>query len=184
MHKDKIWRRTEKRVGLITDKLGKGVDQGILSVVVGLNALGVCTSASCEGHARWGTGGPYVDIEAKETKARVELQKQYRAMLKQKTLSDARAIQRRKMAQRIDRYNQREIKKLFPLLSKFYARRVVGYDQRLTIRPWSWSIGRLESQGVCILPLLVRTERLRRLKMYQAEMRNFAQFVKNEFYKK
>jgi len=49
----------------VTDGLGKEIDQGIFDTVVALNVLGIPTRQSCEGHLEWGTGAPWVDIQAK-----------------------------------------------------------------------------------------------------------------------
>ena len=152
--KQKAWQRAEARVLKFTDKLGKGVDKGIRETVVGLNALGINTSASCEGHLNWGTGAPYVDIEAKN-KGRAKLKKNVKR-------------------------NQQEIQKVLPLLDKFYSRHKASYDRHLTVQAWGWSIGRLESQGTGVLDALSKAAKAKKLKEYQKEMTAFGKFLKKQ----
>lgn len=44
------WVAVEKRLTKITDRLGMPIDAGIMEVCIGLNANGVNTTFSCEGH--------------------------------------------------------------------------------------------------------------------------------------
>jgi hypothetical protein len=55
----RIWHE----VGLFDDGTGKRVDPGIYYLVVALRAHGCPTFASCQGHLRWGTAQPWVDIK-------------------------------------------------------------------------------------------------------------------------
>lgn len=59
------WKDASAKFVLVTDKLGKRIDNGIFETVVALNVLGVCTRQSCEGHLEWGVPFPWIDIEAK-----------------------------------------------------------------------------------------------------------------------
>jgi hypothetical protein len=54
--KEQYWHEVRPRIAQMTDKLGKDVDAEIAEAVVALNALGILTSASCEGHLDHGTG--------------------------------------------------------------------------------------------------------------------------------
>src|SRR5206468_3667524 len=47
-----------------TDKLGYEIEPGIFDTVVGLNALGINTSQSCEGHVDRGRITPWIDVVA------------------------------------------------------------------------------------------------------------------------
>jgi len=152
--KQKAWKRAEARVIQFADKLGKGVDKGIRETVVGLNALGINTSSSCEGHLNWGTGAPYIDIEA-NNKGPAKLKKNVKR-------------------------NQREIQKVLLLLDKFYNNHKAPFDRRLTIQAWGWSIGRLESQGVAVLDALPKAAKAKKLKEYQKEMTSFGKFLKKQ----
>ncbi len=59
--------RRLKQIRLEVDKtadaLGKPIDNGIKETVVFLNALGITTTGSCEGHMKNGLPWPWVDIE-------------------------------------------------------------------------------------------------------------------------
>lgn len=58
------WSEALVATSRITDKLGKHVDAGIVSLVAALRMLGFPTSGSCEGHIDRGRGYPFVDIYA------------------------------------------------------------------------------------------------------------------------
>ena len=45
------------------DALGKPIDSGIKETIVFLNAMGITTTASCEGHTDYGIPWPWVDTE-------------------------------------------------------------------------------------------------------------------------
>lgn len=182
--KNTAWDRAEAKVNKLTDKLGKGIDEDVREPVIALNALGINTDASCEGHANRATGAPYIDIEARETKAILKLKKRYAQMSTRRSPSDSFYVRLRKLSDRIERYNQKEAQKALSLLGDFYRKRNVPYDRRIIVRSWSWSNGRLESQGACILPMLSRPERLRKLRLYQEEMKRLAKFLKKRIFKK
>ncbi|GHO50876.1 hypothetical protein [Ktedonospora formicarum] len=57
------WSEMITRFEHVTDKLGKGIDDGILTTVVALNVLGIHTTGSCEGHIEWGLPYPWIDIQ-------------------------------------------------------------------------------------------------------------------------
>lgn len=50
----------------VTDRIGRSIDKGIFDTVVALNALGIATSASCEGHLDHGLPYPWVDVKEPE----------------------------------------------------------------------------------------------------------------------
>jgi hypothetical protein len=64
---------------------------------------------------------------------------------------------------------------LFLHLSKFYERRVVGFDSIITID----ASGRISSQGGVYLYLPPENMRQTRMKEYQDEMREFTSFLKS-----
>lgn len=60
----KKWAELEDRFRHETDGLDKGIEPGILDVVVGLNALGINTYQSCEGHLKKASRiSPWVEVE-------------------------------------------------------------------------------------------------------------------------
>src|ERR1700691_1390590 len=64
-NRDKL-SRTQQEVEKITDKLGKGIEQGIRETVSVLRAMGLETDSSCAGHKEDGEklGLPYVQVYA------------------------------------------------------------------------------------------------------------------------
>ena len=64
--KEQRWREVTAKVLQITDKLGQKVDEGIVEAVVALNALGIATFMSCEGHLDHGIAAPWADFDTKE----------------------------------------------------------------------------------------------------------------------
>lgn len=57
-----VWEETKDELLKMTDALGMPIDSGIFDTIVGLNANGYDTSASCEGHLDWGLPYPWVEI--------------------------------------------------------------------------------------------------------------------------
>lgn len=62
--KQEHWDATMAKVMTWTDTLGKGIESGILEMVVACNVLGFHTAMSCEGHVNWGMPAPWVRIDA------------------------------------------------------------------------------------------------------------------------
>ena len=61
--KDQVWQQTFEQVALTTDALGRRIDIGIMGLVLALNAHGIRTTASCEGHTDHGYSYPWVWID-------------------------------------------------------------------------------------------------------------------------
>lgn len=62
--REQKWEATRQEVREMSDRLGEKVDSGIEETVVALNVSGIRTNASCEGHAERDIGAPWVDIAA------------------------------------------------------------------------------------------------------------------------
>lgn len=62
--KEKKWNQFEERFKTETDRLGYGIEKGIMDTVVGLNAVDINTYQSCEGHVDRGRITPWVDVSA------------------------------------------------------------------------------------------------------------------------
>lgn len=58
------WDNKRKEIERYADILGYGIDKNIKETLVGLNILGLPTSASCEGHFDHGISAPWVEIGA------------------------------------------------------------------------------------------------------------------------
>src|SRR5690242_19011183 len=66
--KEQHWQEVSQQVARLTDRLGCGIDPGILETVVALTILGIHTLASCEGHLDHGIAAPWVDIGAPDVR--------------------------------------------------------------------------------------------------------------------
>ena len=69
---------TKKKIEMESDALGYPIEAGIKEIVIALNAIGLNTTGSCEGHTDWGRITPWVDIAApNEPKERFVGQKKF-----------------------------------------------------------------------------------------------------------
>lgn len=59
-----VWDAKRQEIEGITDKLGRGLDEGIKETVVAFTMNGLNTTASCEGHLDHGDPTPWIDIGA------------------------------------------------------------------------------------------------------------------------
>lgn len=160
-----------ERVKGATDALGHGIDPGILQAVAMLNELDINTSASCEGHVDWATGGPYIDLVSKD----------YRAMKNESRAIEAdasREEEKNVLRQKIRLANIVESKKILPVLNEFYKTRDTSYELRIGLSFYGEGITRLESVGVSfLLAQPDPVEKVELLKAFQAEMRDFSNFL-------
>ncbi len=62
--KERQWQSFEKQFKETTDALGYEIEPKIMDTVVGLNAIGISTYQSCEGHVDRGRIAPWVDVSA------------------------------------------------------------------------------------------------------------------------
>ena len=62
------WQETAAWAQEVTDAIGCPIDAGILDTVIALNALGVHTLASCEGHLDHGIAAPWIDVGAQDVR--------------------------------------------------------------------------------------------------------------------
>jgi hypothetical protein len=58
--KDQVWEATFDRVARTADGMGRRIDLGVMGLVLALNAHGVRTTGSCEGHMDHGHPFPWV----------------------------------------------------------------------------------------------------------------------------
>ncbi|HWS85052.1 MAG TPA: hypothetical protein VN207_12430 [Ktedonobacteraceae bacterium] len=80
--KDQVWQQTFEQVALTTDALGKRIDIGIMGLVLALNAYGIKTTASCEGHLDHGNPYPWVWVEKSSGEALSRMVKAFGGNLK------------------------------------------------------------------------------------------------------
>ncbi len=187
--KHKKWEALTKKFSKIGDKLGNGIDKGIIDTVIVLNALGINTDQSCEGHVKWGTCSPWVDIRATNTKRLEdetwkcweEADNAVKAGLPRE-ITDKLFNQYHQMRIKLKTKNLSVAKKLWPYLMEFYNSRNPEFGTRLVVSFYGNGIGRLESQGACfqeILPLKIRKVNLLKC---QNEMEEFSGYLKRKFF--
>lgn len=76
---------TKNKIEMESDVLGYPIEAGIKEIVVALNAVGLNTTGSCEGHTDWGRIAPWVDIDApNEPKERFVGQKEFEQRIYQR----------------------------------------------------------------------------------------------------
>ena len=170
--------------------LGTGIDAGILETVIALNALGIETSASCEGHLDHGTGAPWIDIEvlsAREQSMGAEMFTQADRAFEEQTLPeeaiDALFAEAHREQDRVKAIHLEQGKILMSYLTAFYAVRRVPYDRQLAMLTRDMGgRSRLENHGAdfqSVAPLEVRAQKLAE---YQEEMRAFTEFLKQIYF--
>lgn len=62
----KKWLKEKSETDSWADATGMPIDNGIKNIVIALNAAGLVTTASCEGHLGHGISAPWVDIAASD----------------------------------------------------------------------------------------------------------------------
>ena len=191
LQKRKQWEDIAARFVRVIDGLGTKIDPGILETVIALNALGIETSASCEGHLDHGTGAPWIDIEvlsASEQSIHVaEMFTQANKAFEEQTLPedaiDALFAEAHREQDRIKVIHLEQCKILMSYLAAFYAVRRIPYDRQLAMHPRDMSGRvRMESHGAdfqSVAPLEMRAQKLAE---YQEEMQAFTEFLKQIYF--
>lgn len=158
----------------ITDGLGKPIDPGIFDTVVALHALGFHTSGSCAGHAQWGIGGPYIDTESE---AGNTLRNTIFAYRKKNTFQKELTKKLEDLASQARKENLKHAAKVLALLELFYKNRKTLYETRITMSFWSYNVVRLECQGSEINGSRKGAKKLKALRAYQKEFKDFTEFL-------
>lgn len=166
------WNEIVTRMSRVTDKLGKPIDEGIFETVVALNALGVQTTQSCEGHLLWGIAAPWVDIDPPGNIK--ELRNQMRIAQK----DEAREISDQLKHQQCVLFHS-----LSTLLAQFYRHSSLSggsieYDRILLARTGAAGRIRLEPIGVEMQTVVPEDIKAQKLLEYQQEMKDFTTFMK------
>ena len=189
--KEQYWHEMRLRVAQMTDKLGKRVDAGIAETVVALNALGILTTASCEGHLDHGTGAPWVDIEdpnASEQSAEVGRLFQHALHVQRQRAQITEEVmhlfeQAHQAKQHVKRIHLAMRYRLLVYLAAFYEHRQVPYDIRLVIQARDTTgRSRLESQGADFQDVAPPDVKAQKLREYQEEIHAFTAFLKDRYF--
>jgi hypothetical protein len=162
--KEKKWQEEALSVDKFTDKLGKPIEQGIKDVVIALRVNDFTPNQSCEGHITdKGSIAPWVEIFAPE----IEDWREDSEKIKQWTKANLKLKQQ-----------------MVALLKDFYQERVLPMEVKLHLeRIGIYGAFRLKSIGAENLYLLAYEEQKEKVKIYQKEMRDFAGFLKDKFFK-
>lgn len=174
------WNEIAAWVDRLKDGAGLGVEPKIKGCVVGLNAHGITTLMSCEGHADPAPTAhtmlvaPWVTIvhpDFDEWDAKREI------------AGDDEGEQER-IAVGITELTSFCARKLLGLLAEFYYERRVELDRRLIVYPQQETVIAvlvLTVQGAVLQPGRSLEARKEYLKLYQDEIKMFADFLKRRF---
>jgi hypothetical protein len=170
------WDELVKKFSRTTDNLSVPIDTGIFETVVVLNALGIHTTGSCEGHLDHGKPYPWVNVESEEI---VQLMAKYRELIAwdQQDTGDAKELR-----ENISRLMLVEGLRIFKYLIAFYNVHQVDVDRLIVVRNMGLGCVRIWSQGGDFLELLLPSEREQKLREYQDEIRQFTAFLKSVYF--
>ena len=160
--REQKWAETRQKVGEMTDKLGKGIDEGIKESVAALLVHEFPTSQSCEGHSsEKGISSPWIEVRAPEPigwKKDKEKQKEWTTE------------------------NLKQQKRMMDLLAEFYQGRKTPFGARLNFR-YIGAFGgfRIQSMGSETMRLSSPEEQKQNLEIYRKEMMDFTDFLKKRF---
>lgn len=84
IEKQNLWNNQLNEVEMITDGLGKRIDDNIKESVVAFSVFGFHTSGSCEGHLDRGLPYPWIDIDVFDQKDLLEFAKIQKAVEEKK----------------------------------------------------------------------------------------------------
>jgi hypothetical protein len=191
------WEKVQDSFQNAVDCLGKELDAGILETVVALNALGFSTTQSCEGHLNWGIAAPWVDIKSNKIdqatidEATFLLNRAEALDIQLEMASEVTEEMDNEVSLAWEEYHKTSKERhrhvfelqaaLQRLLGRFYADRRPEYDVIITLERMGDGF-RLQSQGAEVQAIQPDELRAEKLLAYQAEMRAFTEFLKNEYF--
>jgi len=162
LEKESLLNSIREKINQLTDKLNEPIDEGIKDAVVMLNAFGLNTSQSCEGHIEKDRiSAPWVEIYPKEPE-------------KENWQDDE------ELREKVEKEALEQKLKTIKLLNEFYKNRKVDYDTMLSLDKIGYGF-RLQSNGLEILKHLSKEEQLEKQKLYKKEMEEFSKFLKDKF---
>lgn len=162
--RQEVWDKLTLEVEQIADGLNHPVDKGIKDTIIAFKAYEIPTSGSCEGHTEENHGLPYpwVDIEVDEPKDWEEDE------AKQKLWRNKNLL---------------EQQKVINLLQEFYQDRNSPMEARLVFENFGiYGRFRIRSMGADVMDLLTEEELKAKSLLFQEEMKDFTEFLKNKFF--
>lgn len=177
------WQTVQEYFSKVSDGHGTPIEHAVFEAVVALNALGLKTHQSCEGHLDHGTCGPWimvVNVEAREL-YRQAGDAMEQAQQKAYSSTEQRALYARYHALKgqADALIAVDHAKLLLYLRDFYELHpTVSHDCRLTAYSRVAGYVHLECLGTRIQPARTEEEKACWLQVYREEMQAFAAFLK------
>ena len=164
-----LWDQKAARVEDIKDGLGLGPDDNIKEALIALAVHEVPTSGSCEGHItkkgeeKQGEPFPWIDIEVPEPEG----------------WEDSEKLQEGWKSE-----NQGHRERMTGLLAEFYSNRDTSSDVHLDFQDRGiYGAFRMKSAGADLIDSLPEGEKAQKLKLYQKEMDDFTEFLKEKHFK-
>jgi hypothetical protein len=209
LHSKKIalLNRIIKKVDKITAALGMPMDEGIKEAVIMFNAVGLYTSASCEGHLDHGIPAPWIHIGApNEPKEQFigeneiyrkvagkynlkigEVRRGYNIEAWDEAGRELVKNEETKEYKRWRKENKKLLKKAKKFLEEFYKNRKVEPDIKLEIEIFGNGSFRIHNGGkyyksVNDLSRKEKREVKKMLKKFREEMNAFTEFLKNKYF--
>ncbi len=197
------WQQIRHEVENIKDKLGKGIDENIKSVVISLKANNFGTTGSCEGHKDWAYPWPWIEVESplsedlldnpryKELGAKSRASRQGSDVMSKEDNQELESLIKRQKQE-----NEKEYQRLQGLLAEFYALQSkqnndnLANSSKLGIIKGSWNQSHLQPlEGPDLRPqeaqgLWSDEEKEQKLISYRQEINRFSEFLKNKFFDK
>lgn len=201
------WDDLATEVDTWVDGMGYPIDPNIKETVIGLNALGFVTSASCEGHMDHGTAYPWIRFDLNSpalqqcydrlTKIQNEIQEEIQQIQIKHTELSSNAIwdlpeakieeltrlnkSSHEISNEIAKEQQKSIFKLTLLLKSFYDYHTSAYGNILYLNRDIYNCACIMSLGGDQQILRSETDKEIKLVEYQEEMQKFGAFLKNRF---
>jgi hypothetical protein len=170
IEKEQEWHKISENIELATDRLGRPIDKGIKESVIALNALGLQTRASCEGHLHHGIKAPWVDVGSIDDEMASEA-------LSKNLEGSAETEEKR---DKVRRQILLERKNVLDLLDAFYKVRNPLNPVRL-IAVFRLGNTRIINQGYGIQDGLPHGEQSDNLDLFRKEMSSFAEALKERY---
>lgn len=173
--KEIAWEKKMAEINEIADRLGRGIDEKIKEPVSAFLIHEFTTSGSCEGHMaeegekQHGLPYPWVEVYAPEPEGWKEAEGDKKEQLDKEW--------------RIKNFEQQ--RKMMDFLEEFYRGRETPFDARLAFDGVGAFGGfRVQSFGAEMIAILKSEEQKQKLALYQKEMRDFTEFLKNKHFSK
>lgn len=167
-----VWENLQNRFKRVVDRIGMRIDKGIMDTVIALNASGIYTTASCEGHLDHGAAYPWIDIGHADANT---LEQKILLSLSEGKQEDKETKQ---LQQKHRNLHLQEEQKLVALLDFFYQHHPFSYDRHLSIWRFPKGAARLQSHGAEYQQFRPLEEKALKLKEYQEEMQAFTVYLK------